>query len=715
MSKSAGLGVVVGRITGTAQPDRFIFTFDPSRPLKLYDYVVVEMEDIPPGSDKSVSVKVVAQVYGIERASLGLSPEHPWSVVREYNIPFDLDTPRAIAKVLGYKWKGEIVRPRSAPPVGAWVYLAPDTLLEDFYSVEHARRLHIGYLISRPNVPAYLDIEGLKRHLAIIAATGAGKTWTSVVLIEELLKKYATIVVLDPHGEYVAMKSSACSRIPEYCNRIRVIKVHREQEGDLVYQIDVTRLDGLELVNLAGVPSNATRIRSVIIHAKDIANVLVDIAKAKKLGSLQWVRRIIIAASSAVSSAKIGNAERRFEIFERMFRERLKQSLVKELKVDEERANEIVEALGEKLEYINAAQQLYATLAKSVEPALAAVRYILGLEELGVYSTSTLSLDELLVPGSVTVVNLAGLPEQVQDHVASNVLKRVFDARVRYMRRLPGERFSYPVLIIVEEAHRFIPAQRQTRSLPIAATIASEGRKFGVFLSIITQRPSRINQDVLSQSQSQIILRIVNPRDQQAVRDASEQLSQELFENLPGLNSGEAIVVGPVARVPMMIRVRERVLEYSGQDISLVAAWSESAASNAGVEEVLKRLSEKLSRITGSRIAPDYEDIRSALAYLLNLRKLDLRTLRRALYLVARNKVDVYSFDIVGSKIYGKADGYEVEVSLGGGVRKCDCGVDSTVKEEAICHHIVAVLIKAVLDSMLDEYIEQEQQLFGME
>ncbi len=715
MPRGVGLGPVVGRITGTTQPDRFVFTFDPSKPVKLYDYVVVEMEDIPPGSDSSVSVKVVAQVYSIERASLGLTPEHPWSVVREYNIPLDLDTPRAVAKVLGYKWKGEVVRPRSAPPVGSWVYLAPDNLLEEFYSVEPPRRLHIGYLISRPNVPAYLDVEGLKRHLAIIAATGAGKTWTSVVLIEELLKKYATIVVLDPHGEYVTMKSSACSKVPEYCNRIRVVKVHREQEGDLIYQIDVTRLDGLELANLAGIPSNATRIRSVVIHAKDVADVLAKELGVKKLGSLQWLRKVIITASNAVSSAKIGSSDKRFEIFERVFRDRLRQSIVKELGLDEKKVSDALENAAASLEYINAVQQLYATLAKSVEPALAAIRYILELEDLGVYSTTTLPLDELLIPGSVTVVNLAGLPEQVQDHVASSILKRVFEARVRHMRRLPGERFPYPVLVVVEEAHRFIPAQRQTRSSPIATMIATEGRKFGVFLSIITQRPSRINPDVLSQAQSQIILRIVNPRDQQAVRDASEQLSQELFENLPGLNSGEAIIVGPVTKVPMMVRIRERILEYSGQDISLVAAWSESAASSAGIEELLKKLSEKLSSVTGSEISPDYNDVRSALAYLLNVRRLDLRTLRRALHLVARGKVDVYSFDIAGSKIYGKADGYEVEVALGGGLRRCDCGADSTVDEDAVCHHMVAVLIKALLDGILDEYVEREPILFDSE
>jgi len=90
---------------------------------------------------------------------------------------------------------------------------------------------------------------------------------------------------------------------------------------------------------------------------------------------------------------------------------------------------------------------------------------------------------------------------------------------------------------------------------------------------VVTQRPSRVDPDVMSQMQSQVIMRIVNPKDQEAVRDSSEQLAQDYLDNLPGLDRGEAVVLGPIVKLPAVIRLRDRLLDYGGADISLVEAW----------------------------------------------------------------------------------------------------------------------------------------------
>ena len=687
-------GAPIGRITGVSSPDSFIFTFDPNNPVKLYDYVMIDMVEEPPDSESPVHVKVVAQVYRVERASLGLSPDHPWPVVREYSLPLDLDTPRAYAKVLGYKWRGRILRPRSAPPVGSWVYVAPDELLRDFYSVEETRRLHIGYLISRPSVPAYLDVEGIKRHVAIIAATGSGKTWTSVVLIEELLKKNATILVIDPHGEYVAMKRSACEKAREFCNRIRVIKGHPDQEGDQVYRVDINSIDGVTLADIAGVPKNAKRIREIIISAKSVAEALVRATGRRELGSLDIIVRVMELAYSASIAVKRPSALH--------YTRQLLSQLAAEGKIPSDKVDEIRETLESDRGYREAVEQLLISVGKSVEALTNAKRYLWGLRRIGIYSTTSIPLDELLSPGTATVVNLAGLPTVMQDHIVSNILERVFQARVRAARRLPGEKYEYPVVVIVEEAHRFIPARRErveTRSLPIAAMIASEGRKFGVFLVVITQRPSRIDQDVLSQAQTHIILRIVNVKDQQAVREASEQLSQDLFENLPGLNPGEAIIVGPMAPIPMMVRVRDRVLDYAGKDISLVEAWGSAGEIVKRRREVEEELAARLSDILAESIEPQY--VREALANLLGV-EIPLRVYMRALRLVAENKVSVYRYSPQDLRVYARVDDYEVEVGLWGGVRRCDCGADSTEREDAICEHMVAALAQAVIEGLIN-------------
>jgi hypothetical protein len=111
-------------------------------------------------------------------------------------------------------------------------------------------------------------------------------------------------------------------------------------------------------------------------------------------------------------------------------------------------------------------------------------------------------------------------------------------------------------------------------SSEIIEKIASEGRKFGIFLMVVTQRPNKISSNVLSQCNSQIIMRLTNPEDMSAVRRSSEGLSEDLFNDLPGLNKGEAIVVGELTKIPTMIKISGRTSSEGGSDIDLDEALS---------------------------------------------------------------------------------------------------------------------------------------------
>ncbi len=688
-------GEPIGMVTGDSKPDQFVFSVDPESIPALYDYVYVETVENPPGSDAPVKVKVLAQIRGIRRLALGVTPEHPWLVLRNLSLPRGSDTVVAFAKVLGYKWKGRIYLPRRAPPVGSWVYLAPDELLEDFYSVEPERRLHVGSLISRPSVSAYLDIEGIKRHVAIIAATGAGKTWASIVLIEELLKKGATIVVLDPHGEYTAMKRTIHKLGPSYANAVRVIKARKDQEGDIQYKISIASMSSEELATIAGIPSKATRIRSVIGGAKRVSLWLAKWTKENQWLSLKGLIRIIQASIDAAEAVKLQGASSSLEVFaqrflQRLAREAARTELEKALKI---RKLEELAAVDEGL--VRSIRRLWLALNRDTMPGYDAIRYLEELRRIGVYGVNTVPIDVLLEPGTVTVVNLAGLRAEVQDHVVFNIMKRIFEARLRHARGIEGESYPYPVVLVVEEAHRFMPppTKKQTRSRDVAATIASEGRKFGVFMIAITQRPSRIDPDVLSQLQGQIILRIVNPRDQEAVRDSSEQISQDLLDNLPGLNNGEAVVVGPLAPSPLMIRLRDRVLAYGGGDISLVEAWGSTRRDLQLVEETRREVLEKIRRLLGQ----DFAGLSEALTALTGL-EFSHDTVEKGLRQLVRSSVWAGFANTTGL-IYGEVitgnNTYEVTISLPEQRFRCDCG------SKKPCSHVAAVLIRAILDDLV--------------
>lgn len=197
-----------------------------------------------------------------------------------------------------------------------------------------------------------------------------------------------------------------------------------------------------------------------------------------------------------------------------------------------------------------------------------------------VFGDATTDILKVLRPKHVSVMDLSGLEDAVADYVTFRLISEIY--RVREEKS-----FEFPVFIIIEEAHRFVPNRESTLSKEIIKRIAAEGRKFGVFLTLITQRPNKIDPDVLSQCNSQIIMRITNPEDQKAVRSSSERMSENLLRDLPGLNVGEAVIVGEITRAPVMVRIRRRKTREGGADIDVVAE----------LQKAIKRVEEEKDKI----------------------------------------------------------------------------------------------------------------------
>ncbi|HXR66316.1 MAG TPA: ATP-binding protein, partial [Ktedonobacteraceae bacterium] len=192
-----------------------------------------------------------------------------------------------------------------------------------------------------------------------------------------------------------------------------------------------------------------------------------------------------------------------------------------------------------------------------------AAQYIEDLQDFNIWDYQDIKIEDLLQPQKLTVLDLAGADKVVAAYSAERILREI------WKRAITGQ-LQHPVFIVLEEAHNLIPANSQTRASRIINTIAAEGRKFRVFLTLITQRPSKVAQDTLSQCGSQIIMQLTNPDDQKAVQKASEAISAELLHDLPGLNKGEAIVLGQLTRVPVMVRVAGRASAEGGSDVDLV-------------------------------------------------------------------------------------------------------------------------------------------------
>ena len=196
-------------------------------------------------------------------------------------------------------------------------------------------------------------------------------------------------------------------------------------------------------------------------------------------------------------------------------------------------------------------------------------RYVQGMSVLDDYEH--MDLRDILKPGQATVLQLTDMEEVEQQILACVLLKKILNARINYEKGRSGEKLEYPVFVIIEEAHRF--ASRDARSYPVLKTILAEGRKFGVGVCLISQRPSKIDSDILSQCMTQIIMRIVNPADQENIRNSIESLGREMIEELPGLTKGQALVAGVSINAPVLIRVRKRLTSHGGTSKDAPREW----------------------------------------------------------------------------------------------------------------------------------------------
>lgn len=192
------IGIVIGEATST----EFLFVADEE--VTKWEYVSVRSTEKVNGDD--VDVEVLGQIHTICSQSMALRKEIDLFSAEKI-IQAGLADSKIFAKtrILGFIHNGEVYQPRRAIQPGKKVYIADEQVLKEFYSSMEDEGLFIGHLITRNGVPIYVDINGFRRHIAILAQTGAGKSYTTGVLIEELLKKGATIIVIDPHADYVLM------------------------------------------------------------------------------------------------------------------------------------------------------------------------------------------------------------------------------------------------------------------------------------------------------------------------------------------------------------------------------------------------------------------------------------------------------------------------------------------------------------------------------
>jgi hypothetical protein len=184
-------------------------------------------------------------------------------------------------------------------------------------------------------------------------------------------------------------------------------------------------------------------------------------------------------------------------------------------------------------------------------------------------------------PEPVTVLDVSGLPPEVLSTVVGTMLEIVYGA-LYWAMELPVGGRQQPLLIILDEAHRFLPLGKDSVTHRTVSRIAKEGRKYGVGLMVVTQRPSDVDGSVLSQCGTMLALRVSNPSDRSAVAASIPDDLGGLTELLPSLRTGEALVLGDALQVPSRIRVQKARRKPIGEDPVLPEAWQRTPRPDVG-------------------------------------------------------------------------------------------------------------------------------------
>jgi len=197
----------------------------------------------------------------------------------------------------------------------------------------------------------------------------------------------------------------------------------------------------------------------------------------------------------------------------------------------------------------------------------------------------------LIKNGKINVVNLVELTERQANIAVSFYLEELLDDRKKATRQKKGRKdakepkFPAPVLVVLEEAHVFVPKDEETDTKYFASKVAREGRKFGLGLVIVSQRPRGIDPNILSQMGSLAVMRMVQQDDQVQVSAASESLSRDLIDQLTSLNPGEAIFAGQWVNLPTFVKVHEVKERKIGGDQKAVEEWKQLAIIKQATKE----------------------------------------------------------------------------------------------------------------------------------
>ncbi len=516
----------------------------------------------------NVSIIAIVQGYRIKELAQGLpeeEPREPFIVIDAQPIGFLDDSGK-------FRRGGQKI---AIPPNG--VEIADQSLLEKIYgTVSGSGRFLFANLAQNHEVEVAVDGDKFfGKHIAIVGSTGSGKSGTVAKILQEGIKRSAEpnhrsilnnahILLLDLHGEY----------------RPAFPKANNLNVDSLVLPYWLMNSEELEEMFIESQESNSHNQVSqfkyaVTLNKKKYNTHLPKVNYDSPVYfSLEEVFQYIVNQNEATKDAKTGevkisgevpNVKKEYLFFEKLKFEEKKPSIVNGGPYNGE-FNRFVPRLevimnDDRLAFLLRRLKADGTEYKT-EDLAEILRKLIGYVIKG--------------EANITIIDLSGIPFEVLSVVVSLISRLLFDFCFHHKSiKKAGE--EVPVLLVLEEAHNYIPQSEGAKYKSVKKSIeriAKEGRKYGLSLMIVSQRPSEISETIFSQCNNFVAMRLTNPTDQQYVKRLMPDSVSAITETLPILERQEALLIGDSIPIPTIVRIMDLVDKPASDDIAFRTEWN---------------------------------------------------------------------------------------------------------------------------------------------
>ena len=448
------------------------------------------------------------------------------------------------------------------------LYLTPQSELRHIYAHTSRAAIHLGAHVGSGGAPCFADMnELLGKHTAVLGSTGAGKSAAVAAIVHSLLEhgsesnydKWAPrIVILDPHNEYgPAFDAHTRLSTDEGTLSLPYWLLDLNETVDLL--IGKTEYAATSQANIVKNALARVRLEYAASLQLEQANLTVDSPIPYELGDPTGLDEFghtpggdlyTIGLVGAINSQRPTNRNKsHHEDYNKVLRKL--DSLIKD----------------ERLSFM---MDQWDRASDPIGPVLDQV--------IGGHA-------------HLTVVDLSGIPNEIAGTASAALVRTLFSMKVW---QTDEERKATPVLLICEEAHRYIPNRGEAQysaAQEAIRRVAKEGRKYGIGLFLVSQRPSEVEATVLSQCNSWVVLRMSNESDRAHVQGILPDSLEGLTKILSGLRRQEAIFVGQAAALPSRIQIRT-LPDYqlpASRDIDFDAGWQSDAMTDQHIIEVAGR------------------------------------------------------------------------------------------------------------------------------